>query len=416
MCSKQPPRSCRPLWTSRLFRALLALAQLFALGAVTRAGNPSASPATEQQQRIKGVASCGSPSPDLMRQPGDPATRRRISSSGLLSLDVFPGEVSLPAGQERQLTVIGTYSNGERRDLTTAVQWTSASPKIANVNPLGLARAKGAGEVAVCASLDGITNGSAFTVIAPLLQSLEVSPSKLAILLGLTQQFEATGVYSDGSRQDLTERVNWESSNGHVAVINSDGLASSKDNGSTTITASFRHLHTASTLRVLPMLQVNYFSHVNEDGQKNSSVRITHPGSPHNDLCAMVYVFDQDQQMSECCGCLTSPNALRTFSLEKDLTSNPLTGIRSINGTIKIVSADSQNNPACNAARVKPTGAFRGWATHIQEPNPDRTVITEAEFQGVLLTPEMQASLEDRCHYIHLLGSGQGICSCGRGE
>ena len=68
-----------------------------------------------------------------------------------------------------------------------------------------------------------------------------------------------------------------------------------------------------------------------------------------------MYVFDNDQQLDECCGCITTPDGLRTFSVTKDLTSNPLIGIVVNNGDVKIVSGAVNNSPCDPTANVTPT-------------------------------------------------------------
>ena len=73
--------------------------------------------------------------------------------------------------------------------------------------------------------------------------------------------------------------------------------------------------------------KVNYFSN-NVAGAPDGTVRIDNPGLTYGNLCAMIYVFDADQQLSECCGCVETHNGLRTLSVKRDLTSNPLTGRR----------------------------------------------------------------------------------------
>ena len=59
--------------------------------------------------------------------------------------------------------------------------------------------------------------------------------------MGTTEQFTATGTYSDSSTQDLTTQVTWASSNTSVASISntagSQGLASGVASGSSTISA-----------------------------------------------------------------------------------------------------------------------------------------------------------------------------------
>ena len=111
--------------------------------------------------------------------------------------------------------------------------------------------------------------------------------------------------------------------------------------------------------------KVNYFSN-NAGTAPDATVRIDNPGLTYGNLCAMVYVFDADQQMTECCGCVETHNGLRTLSVRNNLTSNPLTGVRSSNGVIKIVSAAVNNSPCDPTSNVTPKANLRAWVTHIQ--------------------------------------------------
>jgi FG-GAP-like repeat/Bacterial Ig-like domain (group 2)/FG-GAP repeat len=69
------------------------------------------------------------------------------------------------------------------------------------------------------------------------LQSISVSPQNSAVSVGQTQQFTATGKYSDGSTQSLTS-VTWSSNTATVGTISSSGLAMGVAAGTTTIGAS----------------------------------------------------------------------------------------------------------------------------------------------------------------------------------
>ena len=60
---------------------------------------------------------------------------------------------------------------------------------------------------------------------ATTLVSITVSPSSLTAPVGGSQQFTATGHFSDGSTRDLTASVTWISSAPAVATISSSGLA-----------------------------------------------------------------------------------------------------------------------------------------------------------------------------------------------
>src|ERR1700729_3197290 len=79
------------------------------------------------------------------------------------------------------------------------------------------------------------------------------------------------------------------------------------------------------------VFKVNYFSN-NAGSAPDATVRIDNPGLTYGNLCAMIYVFDADQQLSECCGCVETHNGLRTLSVKRDLTSHQLTGGLSTNG------------------------------------------------------------------------------------
>jgi hypothetical protein len=110
--------------------------------------------------------------------------------------------------------------------------------------------------------------------------------------------------------------------------------------------------------------KVNYFSN-NAAPAPDATVRIDNPGLTYGNLCAMIYVFDADQQMTECCGCVETHNGLRTLSVRSNLTSNPLTGVVSRTGVIKIVSAAVNNSPCDPTSNVSPKANLRAWGTHI---------------------------------------------------
>jgi hypothetical protein len=161
--------------------------------------------------------------------------------------------------------------------------------------------------------------------------------------------------------------------------------------------------------------KVNYFSN-NAAPAPDATVRIDNPGLTYGNLCAMVYVFDADQQLSECCGCVETHNGLRTLSVRRDLTSNPLTGRVSTNGVIKVVSAAVNNSPCDPTSNVAPKANLRVWATHIQNPVGAAFPITETESSDSTLGATELANLQAQCAFVNILGSGQGICSCGTGD
>jgi len=165
---------------------------------------------------------------------------------------------------------------------------------------------------------------------------------------------------------------------------------------------------------------VNYYANANTGGP-DAKVRITNPGtagapSPSGDLCALIYVFTPDQQMAECCGCKVTPNGLLTLSVQRDLTSNALTGVTLTTGAIKLLSSTASAKGVCDGASPTPTPALIAWATHLQRPDGSTTALTEAPFEKATLSAQELAVLQDRCGDIQDNGSGHGVCTCGSAE
>src|SRR5208337_857082 len=78
----------------------------------------------------------------------------------------------------------------------------------------------------------------AVAVAAPALTSIAVAPASPSVAKGLTQQFTATGTYTDGSTANLTSQVTWASATPSVATISSTGLATGMAQGTSVITAT----------------------------------------------------------------------------------------------------------------------------------------------------------------------------------
>ena len=177
-------------------------------------------------------------------------------------------------------------------------------------------------------------------------------------------------------------------------------------------------------------------------------------------ICAGFYIFDENEQLEECCGCPISEDGLLTVQSASglngpaaattttgDLVSNPFfdkaggpvpgTALRFAN--VKIVSFNiNPPNPQlgvvdpliCDTtAGVWPQGQYpfpqlvghgtfnplsltpsiRAWATHFQ----NQANITESEFRDAPLTQSDADNYARWCAAIQQAGSGRGVCSCG---
>ncbi len=70
--------------------------------------------------------------------------------------------------------------------------------------------------------------------------------------MGLSSQFTATAVYSDGSKQDISSQVTWSSANSAAAWISNTGLVTAAAPGSTMIAAKMGRMSGSTSLNVTP--------------------------------------------------------------------------------------------------------------------------------------------------------------------
>ena len=82
------------------------------------------------------------------------------------------------------------------------------------------------------------------------LSSLSVTPANQTVSSGSTQQFIATGTYSDATTQNLTAQVKWASSNTSVASLSPRGFAIAGQSGTTVISAKLGAITGATNLTV----------------------------------------------------------------------------------------------------------------------------------------------------------------------
>ncbi len=334
-----------------------------------------------------------------------------VSAAVLTSIGVVSALQAMPLGTKQQLTAIGTFTDGSTGNLTASVAWASASADIVSISPSGLAAANTVGNTTVSATAASISGSAPLAVSSAALTSISISPANPIMPLGSSQQLAATGLYTDGSTHDVTQSVTWNVDNPTIANVSGTGVATAEQIGTTGVESSLGDIVGSATLTVQPLAAVGYFTHITPDA--DATIRITNTGSTGQNLCAMVYVFDQDQQMAECCGCVISPDGLRTFSLSKDFLGNPLTGVSPVAGSVMIVTADHMSNPYCNAASITPSGIGIAWTTHLQNP---QSSTTEVPLSFTPLSSTLSSALQAQCSFIQQLGGGHGICGCGAGD
>ena len=177
-----------------------------------------------------------------------------VASSTLKSIQVSPPSATVAEQTGTQFNAVGIFADNSTQNLTGSVTWTSSPASVAtvsNASPTkGLATGIAPGNATVAALFATLSGAASLTVTNATLTSITVTPPTATIALDDTQQFTATGSFSDGSTEDLTDQVTWTSSEVSVATMKADGLASTAGTGMTTITATMNGVKGTATLTV----------------------------------------------------------------------------------------------------------------------------------------------------------------------
>lgn len=176
----------------------------------------------------------------VMDNAADSPQNYSVSGTGITvaSIAVTPTTASIAAGLKQQYTATATFSDGSTQNYTSTAAWTSSNGAVASVTSGGLASALTQGSSTITATASGVSGSAVLTVTAPTLSSIAVTPANASIAKGLTQQYTATGTYSDGSTQNITGAVTWVSAVPATASITTGGLVSTLAVGTSTIVAT----------------------------------------------------------------------------------------------------------------------------------------------------------------------------------
>ena len=133
-------------------------------------------------------------------------TTSSVIAAALQSIAVAPANPSISPSQTQQFTATGTYSDGSTKNITTTVTWASSNNAVATIGTsTGLATGVTAGTSQIRATLGSVVSpNDTLTVKSITLQSIALAPSTSLISPSKTQQFAATGMYSDGSTKNIT--------------------------------------------------------------------------------------------------------------------------------------------------------------------------------------------------------------------
>jgi uncharacterized protein YjdB len=226
---------------------------------VTSASTYSSSDATVVQisgRSLSGLKA-GSATVTATYQGKTATAKVTVSSSPLLSISI-DGVTPVSVGQSILITATGIFADGTKQDITAQAAWTSSDTTLATI-AIDSASAKEkvsgvkAGTLSVAAVLSGITGKAAITVTAATVTRIDLTPAQPILQRGVSQQFQATATYSDGTTGDVTAQATWSSSDTAVATVTSSStgvLVRAVAAGSTTIAATLGTIKGSTSVTV----------------------------------------------------------------------------------------------------------------------------------------------------------------------
>lgn len=163
------------------------------------------------------------------------------------ALTVNAAASSAPKGAHVQFTAVVTYSDGTSGPVNNAT-WSSLTPNTASVSGAGLALALAQGTATIRGSYAGLSNTASFEVTPATISELLVSPTTATTPVGMTVNFTATAVLTDGTTTPANA-VTWSSSDALVASV-AGGVATGHKPGKVTIRAATSGVSATADLEV----------------------------------------------------------------------------------------------------------------------------------------------------------------------
>jgi uncharacterized protein YjdB len=177
------------------------------------------------------------------------STTLDVSNATIVSVSITPSGRTIAPGTRLTFTATGRFSDGTRQVITRDSSWSSDNPAVATVGARGNARAIAPGTANISATFDGVSGSTPLSVSSATLTSISVAPASAVLAPTTSVNLVATGTFSDGSTQVITNIVTWTSSASNVASV-AGGNVTALSAGSATITARLGPLSATSAIAV----------------------------------------------------------------------------------------------------------------------------------------------------------------------
>ena len=181
--------------------------------------------------------------PEVLPPPTDgPRDAPVDAAPTLTSIEISPPNPILVTGTTLPVVITAVYSDGSTKDVSSLSTVTSSAAAYVSVSGTTLTGVH-PGTATITATYQGKTATATVTVVDTTLQSISIQ-AVAPVPVGQTVNLVATGVFADGSKQDVTSQATWTSSDPTIAAVGdtatTKGQVTGVAAGTVTVTATIQ--------------------------------------------------------------------------------------------------------------------------------------------------------------------------------
>jgi len=182
----------------------------------------------------------------------------------LSSITITPTQKDLPLGLRTAVTATGIFEDGTSRDITSSVFWSSKDETVVevsnNLQNTDFIIGKKLGTSVLTAEVGDLSSTVSIQVTEAQLININIENDTNELIKDTSVIFSAWGIFSDGSKVDVSHQVTWSSSNNSIAAFQVQqavstneiisGLLIPSDVGEATIRASLNNVSQTVNVKV----------------------------------------------------------------------------------------------------------------------------------------------------------------------
>ena len=181
--------------------------------------------------------------PEVLPPPTDGPRDAPVDAAPILtSIEISPPNPILVTGTTLPVVITAVYSDGSTKDVSSSSTVTSSAAAYVSVSGTTLTGVH-PGTATITATYQGKTATATVTVVDTTLQSISIQ-TVAPVPVGQTVNLVATGVFADGSKQDVTSQATWTSSAPTIASVGdtatTKGQVTGVAAGTVTVTATIQ--------------------------------------------------------------------------------------------------------------------------------------------------------------------------------